>query len=47
VSDELIAFDQGSLVVRGAPEVVLEDERVVRSYLGTSEAATKRSGSIR
>jgi branched-chain amino acid transport system ATP-binding protein len=46
VSDELIAFDQGSFVVRGTPDVVLNDERVVESYLGTSEAAVKRSGSV-
>jgi branched-chain amino acid transport system ATP-binding protein len=47
VSDELIAFDQGSIVLRGAPDVVLADERVIESYLGTSEAAVNRSGSIR
>jgi ABC-type branched-subunit amino acid transport system ATPase component/sugar phosphate permease/plastocyanin len=41
VSDELIAFDQGALVVRGTPEVVLSDERVVESYLGTTEAAVQ------
>ncbi len=46
VSDELIAFDRGALVTRGAPEAVLEDPRVVESYLGTSEAAVNRSGSI-
>ena len=47
VSDELIAFEQGGLVLRGTPEVVLSDERVVQSYLGSTEAAVKRSGSIR
>jgi branched-chain amino acid transport system ATP-binding protein len=46
VSDELIAFDQGSLLLRGTPADVLADERVVESYLGTSEAAVNRSGSI-
>ena len=46
VSDELIALDQGRVVVRGTPDDVLNDERVIESYLGTSEAAVKRSGSL-
>ena len=46
VSDELLALDQGAVVVRGAPDDVLNDERVVQSYLGTSEAAVRRSGSL-
>ncbi|HVE94245.1 MAG TPA: MFS transporter [Acidimicrobiales bacterium] len=46
VSDELIALDQGSFVTRGTAEDVLNDERVIESYLGTSEAALKRSGSL-
>jgi branched-chain amino acid transport system ATP-binding protein len=45
VSDELIAFDQGTFVVRGTPDEVLNDERVIESYLGTTEAAVNRSGS--
>ncbi|MFZ6003525.1 MAG: MFS transporter [Actinomycetota bacterium] len=45
VSDELIALDLGAVVRRGRPEDVLVDERVVESYLGTSEAAINRSGS--
>jgi branched-chain amino acid transport system ATP-binding protein len=44
VSDELLALDRGAVVLRGAPEVVLNDERVIESYLGTSEAAVNRSG---
>ncbi|MGI8792055.1 MAG: MFS transporter [Acidimicrobiales bacterium] len=44
VSDELIAFDRGELVLRGRPEAVLNDERVIEAYLGTSEAAINRSG---
>jgi branched-chain amino acid transport system ATP-binding protein len=47
VSDELIAFDQGALVVRGTTSDVLNDERVIESYLGTTEAAVNRSGSVR
>jgi branched-chain amino acid transport system ATP-binding protein len=46
VSDELIALDQGRLVLRGVPEVVLNDDRVIESYLGGSEAAVRRSGSL-
>ncbi len=46
VADELIALDQGRFVVRGRPGVVLEDSRVVESYLGTSEEAVRRSGEI-
>jgi branched-chain amino acid transport system ATP-binding protein len=46
VADELIALDQGRLVLRGTPEVVLNDERVIESYLGGSEAAVRRSGSL-
>jgi branched-chain amino acid transport system ATP-binding protein len=47
VSDELIALDRGQLVVRGTPDEVLNDDRVVSSYLGGSEAAIQRSGSLR
>jgi branched-chain amino acid transport system ATP-binding protein len=46
VSDELIALDQGRFVTRGRPAEVLEDERVVESYLGTTEEAVNRSGSF-
>ena len=44
VSDELLALERGHTVVRGAPEVVLNDERVIESYLGTSEETIARSG---
>ncbi|HEX9712666.1 MAG TPA: MFS transporter [Actinomycetota bacterium] len=46
VSDELLAMDLGKVVTRGAPEDVLEDERVVRAYLGTTEEVIKRSGQL-
>ena len=46
VADELIALDQGRFVTRGRPAEVLDDERVVESYLGTTEEAVNRSGSI-
>jgi branched-chain amino acid transport system ATP-binding protein len=44
VSDELIALESGTVLLRGKPDDVLNDERVIESYLGTSEAAVKRSG---
>jgi branched-chain amino acid transport system ATP-binding protein len=44
VADELLALDQGHTVVRGTPAVVLDDERVITSYLGTSVAAIQRTG---
>jgi len=47
VSDELLALDRGQLVIRGTPDAVLNDERVVTSYLGGSEAAINRSGTLR
>ncbi len=46
VSDELLALELGAFVARGTPEQVLNDERVVSAYLGTSEAALRRSGSL-
>ncbi len=46
VADELVALDQGRVVVRGRPAEVLEDSRVVESYLGTSEEAVRRSGHL-
>ncbi|MEY2569076.1 MAG: hypothetical protein QOE35_3605 [Actinomycetota bacterium] len=44
VADELIAMDQGVIMTRGTPDEVLNDERVIASYLGGSEAAIRRSG---
>lgn len=46
VADELLALDRGKFVVRGTPEEVLNDERVIESYLGTSQAAVNRSGRV-
>jgi branched-chain amino acid transport system ATP-binding protein len=47
VSDELVAMELGKIVVRGQPDDVLNDERVVRSYLGTSEETIRRSGQVK
>jgi ABC-type branched-subunit amino acid transport system ATPase component len=44
VADELLVLATGSVLARGAANVVLEDERVVEAYLGTSDAAVNRSG---
>lgn len=44
VSDELMAMDQGRVLVRGAPDEVLNNERVIQSYLGTSEEVIRRTG---
>jgi branched-chain amino acid transport system ATP-binding protein len=46
VSDELVAMDLGQVILRGKPEDVLNDDRVIESYLGGSEAAVRRSGSL-
>jgi branched-chain amino acid transport system ATP-binding protein len=46
VADELLALDQGQVVMRGKPDAVLNDPRVIESYLGGSEAAIRRSGSL-
>ena len=45
VADELLALEQGATLMRGTPEEVLNDDRVVASYLGTVAATIQRSGS--
>jgi branched-chain amino acid transport system ATP-binding protein len=47
VSDELLALDQGTFVRRGLADEVLNDEQVIESYLGGSEEAINRSGSMK
>ncbi len=47
VADELVAMDRGTVLIRGVPDAVLNDERVIEAYLGTSEAAVRRSGRLR
>ncbi|MCU1485937.1 MAG: high-affinity branched-chain amino acid transport ATP-binding proteinlivF protein [Actinomycetia bacterium] len=44
VADELLALDQGRVLLRGRPDVVLADPRVVASYLGGDPATIRRSG---
>ncbi len=47
VADEIIALDLGRVIVRGTPRAVVKHPAVVEAYLGTSEAAIARSGSVR
>jgi branched-chain amino acid transport system ATP-binding protein len=46
VSDELVVLERGAVLTRGLPEAVLNDDRVIEAYLGTSEAAVRRSGLV-
>ncbi|HET6909494.1 MAG TPA: MFS transporter [Mycobacteriales bacterium] len=46
ISDELVAMELGHVVLRGKPEDVLNDPRVVAAYLGNSSAAIQRSGLV-
>jgi branched-chain amino acid transport system ATP-binding protein len=44
VSDEVVAMELGAVIARGTPTEVLENPRVVESYLGTAAVAVRRSG---
>ncbi len=44
VADELVALELGTVLLRGRPDAVVSDPRVVTSYLGTSEEVIQRSG---
>lgn len=41
--DELIALEQGAIIAHGPPATVLNDQRVVSSYLGTDKRVSRRS----
>ncbi|HEU5082665.1 MAG TPA: MFS transporter [Acidimicrobiales bacterium] len=43
ISDRMLALDLGQKVVEGRPREVIEDPRVVASYLGTTEEVINRS----
>ena len=47
ISDELIALELGSVLVRGTPNEVVNHPAVVEGYLGGSEAVIHRSGTTR
>jgi branched-chain amino acid transport system ATP-binding protein len=44
ISDEIVALELGRVLLRGTPEEVTSDPRVVESYLGGGGVATQRSG---
>jgi branched-chain amino acid transport system ATP-binding protein len=44
IADELLALELGAVVTRGEPRAVLDDPRVVASYLGTDDEVINRSG---
>ncbi|CAN5786085.1 hypothetical protein BH23ACT2_BH23ACT2_23180 [soil metagenome] len=44
VADRLVAMDGGRVIATGTPAEVLTDAAVITSYLGTDEAAVRRSG---
>lgn len=46
ISDRLIAMDLGRVVTAGLPNDVVNDPRVVASYLGSGGAAVGRSGAL-
>ncbi|MCL4422447.1 MAG: ATP-binding cassette domain-containing protein [Actinobacteria bacterium] len=46
ISDQMLALDLGRVVVQGTPQEVVNDPRVVASYLGGDTAATRRSGNL-
>jgi branched-chain amino acid transport system ATP-binding protein len=46
VSDELLALDRGAILTRGLPADVLDNDEVITAYLGGSDEAIRRSGSL-
>jgi len=46
VSDELVALELGAVIVRGEPDAVVNDPRVIEGYLGGDELVIKRSGEV-
>jgi ABC-type branched-subunit amino acid transport system ATPase component/predicted MFS family arabinose efflux permease len=45
ISDEILALNLGSVLTQGPPQQVINDPRVVNSYLGNTEEVIHRSGS--
>ena len=46
IARELVAMDQGQVVLRDTAKKVLRDKRVVEAYLGTNKAVVQRSGAV-
>jgi ABC-type glutathione transport system ATPase component len=44
--DRLYALESGAVLASGPTADVLHDPRVIASYLGTDEAAIRRSGAL-
>jgi ABC-type branched-subunit amino acid transport system ATPase component/sugar phosphate permease len=44
ISDRMLALELGRTVVEGEPDAVVNDERVIASYLGTTDEVINRSG---
>ena len=40
VSDRIAVLNNGAMICEGAPDLVLNDERVVEAYLGTADTPT-------
>jgi ABC-type branched-subunit amino acid transport system ATPase component len=46
LSDRIYALEAGRVIAAGSPHEVTTDERVIASYLGTDQAAIRRSGAL-
>ena len=44
ISDEILALETGTVLLRGRPDEVMNDARLLAAYLGTDPAAIRRSG---
>ena len=44
ISDEILALDLGQVITRGTAQEVLNDPRVIASYLGSAADVVNRSG---